>query len=239
MRPHSPGGFASLRLRNMGGEREERGGRCADRARMVAPDLAMEGIRGRQHWRILPHHHLSIAMPRFRRAARRLRDLSIPCAHHHARLLPSWLFFSPSSALPSRRLLLCPSLATSLLPLSLSLLPPQPCPRHVSVACGATGDSRPRQAHSRRHPARARLQLDVSVARPSLSPEATHRPAIRFFGVTLLQTYQYYDRYWNDTLWLKLFVRPPFLACAMPADALAGRTAIVGSFASIRNGTTH
>jgi len=27
-----------------------------------------------------------------------------------------------------------------------------------------------------------------------------------FFGVTLLQTYQYYDRYWNDTLWLKLFV---------------------------------
>ncbi|TFY53030.1 hypothetical protein EVJ58_g9676 [Rhodofomes roseus] len=27
-----------------------------------------------------------------------------------------------------------------------------------------------------------------------------------FFGVTLLQTYQYYDRYWSDTLWLKLFV---------------------------------
>ncbi|KAI0960798.1 hypothetical protein AcV7_000085 [Taiwanofungus camphoratus] len=26
------------------------------------------------------------------------------------------------------------------------------------------------------------------------------------FGVTLLQTYQYYDRYWSDTLWLKLFV---------------------------------
>ncbi|EPS95149.1 hypothetical protein FOMPIDRAFT_1025933 [Fomitopsis schrenkii] len=27
-----------------------------------------------------------------------------------------------------------------------------------------------------------------------------------FFGVTLLQTYQYYDRYWADSLWLKLFV---------------------------------
>ncbi|PCH37350.1 hypothetical protein WOLCODRAFT_48358, partial [Wolfiporia cocos MD-104 SS10] len=27
-----------------------------------------------------------------------------------------------------------------------------------------------------------------------------------FFGVTLLQTYQYYDRYWHDTIWLKLFV---------------------------------
>ncbi|PCH33065.1 hypothetical protein WOLCODRAFT_147172 [Wolfiporia cocos MD-104 SS10] len=27
-----------------------------------------------------------------------------------------------------------------------------------------------------------------------------------FFGITLLQTYQYYDRYWNDTKWLKSFV---------------------------------
>ncbi|OBZ74939.1 hypothetical protein A0H81_05649 [Grifola frondosa] len=27
-----------------------------------------------------------------------------------------------------------------------------------------------------------------------------------FFGITLLQTYQYYDRYWNDGLGLKLFV---------------------------------
>ncbi|KAH9836733.1 uncharacterized protein C8Q71DRAFT_759408 [Rhodofomes roseus] len=27
-----------------------------------------------------------------------------------------------------------------------------------------------------------------------------------FFGITLLQTYQYYDRYWSDAWWLKLFV---------------------------------
>ncbi|KZT09002.1 uncharacterized protein LAESUDRAFT_569221 [Laetiporus sulphureus 93-53] len=27
-----------------------------------------------------------------------------------------------------------------------------------------------------------------------------------FFGVTLLQMYQYYDRYWSDKLWLKTFV---------------------------------
>lgn len=28
----------------------------------------------------------------------------------------------------------------------------------------------------------------------------------RFFGITLLQTYQYYDKYWSDAWWLKLFV---------------------------------
>ncbi|OCH88843.1 hypothetical protein OBBRIDRAFT_826909, partial [Obba rivulosa] len=27
------------------------------------------------------------------------------------------------------------------------------------------------------------------------------------FGVTLLQTYQYYDRYWNDSIYMKVFVR--------------------------------
>jgi len=27
-----------------------------------------------------------------------------------------------------------------------------------------------------------------------------------FFGITLLQTYQYYDRYWSDAWWLKFFV---------------------------------
>ncbi|KAI0727622.1 hypothetical protein C8Q72DRAFT_886324 [Fomitopsis betulina] len=28
-----------------------------------------------------------------------------------------------------------------------------------------------------------------------------------FFGITLLQTYQYYDKYWSDAWWLKSFVR--------------------------------
>ncbi|KAI0727621.1 hypothetical protein C8Q72DRAFT_886323 [Fomitopsis betulina] len=32
-----------------------------------------------------------------------------------------------------------------------------------------------------------------------------------FFGVTLLQTYQYYDRYLGDSLWLKLFVALIFM----------------------------
>lgn len=61
--------------------------------------------------------------------------------------------------------------------------------------------------------------LDGSIAKGLTVPRnrLTDALAVRFFGVTLLQTYQYYDRYWGDSLWLKLFVRPSFtiLPCAL------------------------
>ena len=47
--------------------------------------------------------------------------------------------------------------------------------------------------------------------------------------MTLLQTYQYYDRYWNDTLGLKLFVRrlPTSPSRAVPLTKVRPKVALL------------